>query len=147
MEENTQPGPTIKDFEDLAQQLLDIRTQIQTLDIEYKKLGEEESQIEAKLTALLDAAEITSYRAKAGTVISSSVQSVSVPKGEEKQKFFSYLKEAGIYDEVVSVNSQWLNGYYKKEMEAARERGDHFFELPGLGVPFTKTRLSFRKAK
>lgn len=147
MEETQTTGPTIKDFEDLAQQLLEVRDKIDALNVEFKKLGEEELAIETKLTALLDAAEITSYKAKAGTVISSTVQSVSVPKGEEKQKFFSYLKEVGIYDEVVSVNSQWLNGYYKKEMEAARERDDVFFEIPGLGVPFTKTRLSFRKAK
>jgi hypothetical protein len=147
MEENQNQGPTIKDFEELAQQLADVREKIDLLNIEYKKLGEEEAALEAKIIALLDAAEITSYKAKAGTIISSSMQSVSVPKGESKQSFFNYLKEAGIYDEVVTVNSQWLNGYYKKEMEAAREREDVFFTIPGLENPFTKTRLSFRKAK
>lgn len=146
--EQTITGPvTIQQLEDKARELREVNEEYDKLKIEMDKLNEKEAKVQRELMGLLEAAEITSYKSKYGQIIMSTLSSVSIPSGDEKQRFFEYLKEQGIYDEVVSVNSRWLNSYYKKEKEAADARGDIFFKIPGLGEPFQKTRLSFKKGR
>lgn len=147
MDQQINKDPTIKDFEEKIEQLENIRNEQAQLKVTMDKLAATEQEIEESLSALMLDAEISSYRGKAGTVSISTRQSVALPKGQDKEIFFQYLKDIGIYEEVISVNSAWLNSFYKKEMEAAREKQDPFYVIPGLGVPFSKQILSFRKAK
>lgn len=142
-------GPvTIEQLEEKAAELRELHDRYDLLKIDMEKLNEKEEKIQRELMGLLEAAEITSYKSKSGLVVMSTLTSVAVPKDKgSKEQFFNYLKEKGIYDEVVNVNSKWLNSYYKKENESAAERGELFFSIPGIGQPFQKSRLSFRKVK
>ena len=47
----------------------------------------------------------------------------------EKQKFFKYLREKNIYDEMISVNSNKLNAWARSEEEGSPELD---FQIPGL---------------
>lgn len=145
MEENKQ-SHSVEDFETTCRQLLELRDSYDFKKNELKRVDEQIMEVERKLQAMLEAEDKTKYVSEVGTVYTSVHESVAVPKGEARAAFFSYLKEQGIYDEVVTVNSQWLNGYFRKEKEAAIEKGDILFQIPGLENPHAQVRLSFRKA-
>jgi hypothetical protein len=117
----------------------------------------EASRIKRGITSELELAENTmieflqkndlkNYRAPAGLCTVTFLNSVKTPKTPEaKQAFYAFLKEKGHYDELVSVNSQKLNSFYKEQFELARERGDTDFEIPGLTEVTTITNLSFKR--
>jgi hypothetical protein len=46
---------------------------------------------------------------------------------------------------MISVNSQTLNSFAKKELEAAKETGDIDFKIPGLGEPTLTEMIALRR--
>lgn len=61
---------------------------------------------------------------------------VSMPKEPgAREQFFEYLKTKGLFEDLVSINHNTLNSFFKQEMEAAQESGDLGFAIPGLGEP------------
>lgn len=148
MEQENTPttGGTIKFIEEKCQELKSLYDDHDMLKAQLSSLNETIANKEKEIETFLQTEDLTSYKSKMGTVYMITRSSVSVPKGEAKQAFFGYLKEQGIYDEVVTVNSQWLNGFYKKEIEAATERGELVAEIPGIESPKLSTTLGFRKA-
>ena len=138
---------TVKEFEAVAKGILEKRKIIDGLKAQIKVHDEELGELEAKAQAMLETSEKDKYVSEFGTMYLSYYTSVTVPKEiEDKHKLFEYLREKELFDEVVTVNSQWLNGYYKREDEAARESGELFMGIPGVGMPKTTPRLGFRKA-
>lgn len=76
--------------------------------------------------------------------------SFRVPKDEEnKKKFFEWLKAQGLYDAMITVNSQTLNGLLKEKEAAFYEEGGIAFEVPGIemgaGRPVPKGELNSKK--
>ena len=53
----------------------------------------------------------------------------------EGDQFFAYLKDRGLFDSVITVNSQTLNKLYRTELEAAFGRGEIDFQFPGIEPP------------
>jgi hypothetical protein len=65
-----------------------------------------------------------------------------VPKDlESKKMFFAYLENKGVFDELISVNSNTLNSWAQAEIDAAEEAGNFDFQLPGLEK--SEPRVSF----
>jgi hypothetical protein len=120
--------------------------ELDKLDAERKILNEEYSKLEHEVIAYLQAFNKERYSAHFGTVSVVNRFSYKVPKTPEaREKFFNYLKEKGDYDALISVNSQTLNAYCKTELEAAVERGDSDFTVPGLDEPTLFQRAQIRK--
>lgn len=138
---------SVADFENVAKEILEKRTIIEGLKAQQKIHQEKLDELEAKAQSMLETSEKDKYVSNFGTLYLSYFTSVSVPKDlDSKKEFFAYLKEQNLFDEVVTVNSQWLNGFYRREDEAAREKGDLFLGFPGIGMAKTTPRLGFRKA-
>jgi hypothetical protein len=135
----------VEDFEKVCENISLLRAEIAAKKADVAKVQEYLDKEEKKAMTMLEASEKTKYVSEHGTIYTAVYDSISVPKGDSKQEFFSYLKDVGIYDEVVTVNSQWLNGWYRKEKEAAIENGDILFTIPGINNPVSSVRLSFRK--
>lgn len=129
--------------------------------IELKKLGAEsdeykrlKTEVDTKYTVLeneiremLEADGENSFKCEEGTIYLSFIDQVSMPKDPiQKEAFYNYLREKGLYDEMISVNSQKLNGFYRKEAEAAKDAGDILFSMPGIEQIHTVTRIGFRKS-
>ena len=137
---------TIKDFESVCEAIANKRLEVDAKKIELSAINSQLEELEAKAQAMLETNEIDSYKSAHGTVYLSTYESVKMPQDlEAKEQFFSWLKSKGLYDEMVSVNSQKLNGLYRKEKEAEMEKGNMFFTIPGLGEPVVSPRLGFRK--
>jgi chromosome segregation ATPase len=55
---------------------------------------------------------------------------------DDKRQFLAYLKEHGLYEKMVAVNSNSLNALFMAEWEQAKEKGEGMtFSMPGISAP------------
>lgn len=114
---------------------------------EAKVYADEYRALEETMLKVLDACELERFDSEHCTISVASRSSVRVPKTrEDKEAFFSYLRARGVYDDLVTVNSQTLNAYYREEEEKAVAEGAIEFSIPGLSATPYQT-LQVRKRK
>lgn len=110
-------------------------------------------EVETKIQAHMEQSELEKFNVKGyGTFSLQSNFSVKVPGSEEhRAAFFAYLKELGIFDSMITVNSNTLNAWYKQELQTlaakaeAGEDVDPDFKIPGIEDPKDYNTLKFRK--
>ena len=138
---------TIEEMNLLAELILTLRKEEDEANRIKKDITAKLEKAENEMLLALQGNDMTSYRSPSGLCSVSFRTSVRTPKTlEEKEAFYSFLKEKGYYDDLISVNSQKLNGFYKEQMELAKERGDEDFEIPGIKEVTMTPNLSFRRA-
>jgi hypothetical protein len=113
-------------------------------------LFEELSFAKQRVIEMLERSGRTVYIAEGlGRVKLTYEMSVQTPKTpEEKKSFFAWLAdEMGqeTADAYLSVNSQSLNSLYNDLSEQYARRGE-VLQVPGLGAPIARTKLSVTKA-
>lgn len=109
---------------------------------ELDKLEEQMGQM------LLDLGQ-DSFRTPFGTMILTTRKSFKTPKDEEsREQFFGKLKEMGVFDSMISVNSQTMNAFLKAEYENAEARGEDMvtYKFAGIEPPTISVTASLRKA-
>ena len=90
----------------------------------------------------------TKFTAHGFTFYLHTESSVQTPKTtEEKEKFFMWLEEQGIFYEFASINSQSLNKLYRDKAEEAEKMGVLDYRIPGIGEPTTYVDLRMRRGK
>lgn len=137
---------TIEELENKAKELADLKGRKDIIKLDLKVIDDALEKLENEYLALLQEAEIASYKSKHGTITICNRFSVKFPKElDQRESFAKWAKEQGIYEELFTVNSQTLNSLYKKEKELAEEKGELFFRLPGIDDPTIMTYLSVRK--
>lgn len=110
-------------------------------------------EVQSKIQAHMEQSELEKFIVKGyGTFSVQSNFSVKVPGTEEhREAFFAYLKERGIFESMITVNSATLNAWYKQELAAiaakaeAGEDVDPDFKIPGIEEPKDFNVLRFRK--
>jgi hypothetical protein len=138
---------TISQLDGLCEQVTAQRAKVDELAAIKAEAQAVLDGLENKLIETLENLGRTSYPCAYGTFGISARTSVKVPATpEDRQKFFDYLKEKGIYEQMITVHSATLNSFYKKEFEIACEEGKDL-DVPGLGQPALSKTLSVRKAK
>jgi len=139
---------TVEELNQLVTDLFELRARKDKLDEELKEMSAQVKSYEGKIIEYLDDLKLESFKGTAGTVSPYQKAAYTVPKTpEEREKFFQYLKDQGIFDSMITVNYNTMNGWAEKEYEAAKERGDIFFSIPGLGAPTITKILSKTKAR
>jgi len=94
-----------------------------------------------KAATMLENLGLDKFHSESGTFSYKYEQSFKVPKDpESKQLLFDWLRERGLYDTAISVNSMTLNSLLKAEEGNAIEEGDLDFKVPGIerGTPVIK---------
>lgn len=127
--------------------------ELKALGKQSEELKRQRSEIEAKysiieneIKEMLEADGENSFKCEEGTIYLSFIEQVKMPSDPtQKEQFYNYLRERGLYDDMISVNSQKLNGFYRKEAEAAKEAGEIIFNMPGIEGVHTVTRIGFRQ--
>lgn len=128
----------------LAEKIKDLRSKESEKAQEKKAITDELESAEGQMLELLTEAGLTSYSSPFGRVGISYRTSVRTPKTQEdKEAFFSYLKEIGQYDLLISINSQSLNSFYKEQLSLAKEQGLDDFIVPGINEVKITPTLSF----
>ena len=139
---------TVSQLEAEIQEAFELRSKYE----EAKNISNQEyEKLEAKqrrIMGMLEKLEMDSYKGKAGTFSYSLVESFKVPKDlEGREKFFAFLKERGVYDTMISVNSRTLNAFAKEELAAAENAGELDFQIPGLEKGDPSPKFVMRKTK
>lgn len=99
------------------------------------------------LKHLMDVLDLgSSYRSKYGTVSVSEVPNYRLPQDDESRaKFFGYLKDKGVYDSMINVNSKTLQSFVKQEIDLAEDEGNFDFLPDGIEETEYRTKFSLRK--
>lgn len=126
---------TVKAFDEMCELLFMKRDAIDAQKDLLKELSADYEALEKKVLSYLSEFGKKKHICKFGTLDSRPREYWKVPKGEGRDAFFSYLKEKGLFDNLITVNSQTMNSFVKAEVEAARESGDINFRVPGLDEP------------
>lgn len=141
-------SPSVKEMNELADKIAQLRDDESAASDVKKKITANLEAAENRMVELLLENNLTSYRAPSGLAGLSFRTSVKTPKTPEQRKaFFDFLKSIGRYDELVSVNSQSLNSFYKEQLELAKEKGQDDIEIPGLTEVTINPNLSFRRSR
>jgi len=139
-------GVTMQEFENLIELAYKLKNEKEALETQAEAIGANLTEAQNKLLAFMEQFEKTSYKSKFGNIIRAQKTSVRVPKDpDSKAAFFKYLDKKGIKDDLLSVNSQTLNSFYKAEKEAAIAAGAEEFSIPGLEAPTVYFQLQMRK--
>ena len=137
---------TVEELKACAEAIFAAKNQKEEIEKELSSVNESIRTLENRCLEYLSALGLESFKSTSGTVTSSQRVAYTVPKTDtDRESFFNYLREKGVFDGLVTVNYQTLNGWAKKEYEAAKEAGDLFFSIPGLGAPTITPVLSNRR--
>lgn len=137
---------TVSDVEQMIEKAFQIRGEIDALKAQMSEKSAELDGFQQKILQFLTEFDKTSYRAGAGMVVKQTKFSVSMPKDPDaKARFFRYIKERNLFEDLVTVHHQTLNSFYNAELEAAKETGDIDFGIPGIDEPKTYEIVAFRK--
>ncbi len=131
----------------MCEDLSSLRTKIKELEDEAKKLSEKKKEIERKLLNHMKETGLNQLKGSFGTVSIVHKKSISQPGSfEDKLQFFEYLKEQGIFEQMVSVNSRTLQSWVGKEIEAKEKEGVLGWLPPGIKEPveYQEVRLTKR---
>lgn len=124
---------TVEELEKSIEELFTLRIEHAKADRLAKDLKNDLTEKQLVLMSKLESLELDSYKGKYGTFSYRMKQGFRVPKDlQSKKMFFSFLEDKGVFDELVSVNSNTLNSWAQAEIEAAEEAGNFDFTLPGL---------------
>lgn len=142
---------TVEGLDKLIQELMQEEDFAESVGDFVKDLNKSIAGKEGRIVAVMEEMGRDDYQSDVATIGFDNRWSVNNPATEEDKKlFYNYLRERGIFEAMVSVNSNTLNAYYKRELAEAEERGEGVtFGLPGIGAPklFKKLRLRRRKGK
>lgn len=129
---------------------------IQAKEVEYEaakevstKLGREVDRLYEEIGKMLLDLGQNSFKTPLGTISLRERTSFKVPKDEESRtEFFEKLKEMGVFDSMITVNSNTLNSFLKAEYESAKARGDDMvtYRFAGVEPPTISVTASLRKA-
>lgn len=135
-------------FKGLCETAWEARAEVDLLEAQLKEKQKRFGDLLAKVQSVMEATGLDKFHvAGYGLIYSVNRFTVTMPKdAASKELFFDYLKSQGAYEGMITVNYQTLNGWYKKELEAALENGVSDFKVPGITeAKYVKT-LSMKKA-
>lgn len=139
---------TVEELNQWASDIFELRAKKDEIEEKLSELNKSLQVKERQVIEALKELNLTTFKASTGTLTQYDKVSYAVPKTpEDRQSFFDYLKEKQVFDGMVTVHHATLNAYVEKEFEAAKDAGDLFFTVPGLGAPTITTILSKTKKK
>jgi hypothetical protein len=148
MEENQdqESQPNNQLLSDTAERLAELKRSIEKAEAAVKVLKGQFTTQSMVMLELLEAHNIDSVKMHGFTFYTQISESVKTPKTlEQKRELFDYLRDKGLFEEMVGVNSQTLNSFYKAMSAQAAELGDLDFRMPGVEEPTPFTELRLRK--
>lgn len=140
---------TIQEVESLVKQLADQRELVENLKRPYSEANAKLEEMEMQMIGVLKEMGKSSYKSEYGTVSSRLEYRYNLPQTPEaRAEYFKFLRDKGVFEQLITVNSNTHNSFCKAEMESAIERDPESaltFRIPGVDEPKQREILSFRK--
>lgn len=131
----------ITEFDKEVDALYALKNEISKKDKDFK---ERKSILLNKLIAM----DKKRYVAKKAQVSVTQKPYFSFPKEPvDRNKFFDYLKERGIFESTISVHATKFNSLCKEIMDEQLLKGELDHGIPGVSEPHMQATLGFRKVK
>ncbi len=97
------------------------------------------------ITTYLQEMKWKNHRTSKGMLILAEKKSWPLPKLEQRTEFFEYLKKEGLFEDMVTVNSNTYNSFLKEQFALAEKEGRSAeFKIPGVGEPSIFHTLRFK---
>ena len=140
---------TVADLDQLVEDIFQQKSKIEEMEAVTSEENKKLQALENKAVLYLEELGRDSYKSPAGSVGIQEKWRFALPKSEEDRvAFFSYLKEKGVFDQLITVNSNTYNSFVSKEWELAKESGEGLsFHIPGVPEPSLFKMLTKRKSK
>lgn len=127
----------------LADDLVDIRTELDQIGEREKELNERKSKIEQQLIEMMVNEEVEKFT-RNGNTFYPTVKTYASIKAEYKEEVFTWMKENGFADLVKEqVNAQSLTSWYKEQTE----EGELPEEISEMLSTYDKTSITVRKGR
>jgi hypothetical protein len=137
--------------EEMNQKVIAIRAKEEEYEASRKistALGYEVDSLYEQIGQMLLDLGQSSFKTPLATVSLKKRRSFKTPKDEvSRNEFFSKLKELGVFEEMITVNSATLNAFLKAEYESAEENGEDMvtYKFAGIDPPTESVTASLRK--
>jgi len=140
---------SLSEFCELQRAFVKLHAEYKAKEKELKDFKDGMEPVNLKIQAIMLSQNLKSMPVDDSLLVLSQQAMVPTPKTkEDKEAFFQWLlqeKGEALYWHYIGVNSMSLNAFYKEEREAAVERQDIDFKIPGVGKEYTTHKLSVRK--
>jgi uncharacterized coiled-coil protein SlyX len=144
-DEEVQTDISTQKLDQLIADYANQRKIVDNVSDELKKQEEKLHKMDAKLIEYLESLGRSSYDSPYGKITRETRFSVKLPQGEDKVKFFEYLKEKKVFEDMVHMNSRTLQTFYRAEMEAHKSVPG--WKVPGCGEPSGQVIVKFKKGE
>lgn len=140
---------TIVQLQQLCDAVLSLRGEVEAKELEVKAMNTRLTNLENKALAYIRDMNLHNFKHAGFSFGIYRRRSWALPKTEDQRTaFFNYLRERGVYDAMVSVNSATYNSFLKEQFELAEKNGESAgFQVPGVGDPSVFEKLSVAKER
>lgn len=136
---------TVQGLDTLVESIFDLQAEIEQIENQITERNKKLGDMKILASKYLEELNRDSYKAPRGTLSRREIMRWSLPATpEDKVKFMDWLREKGVYDQLVTVNSNSMNSFVKGEYDAATDA--MAFKPPGLKDPSIFVTLSVRKS-
>jgi hypothetical protein len=137
---------SVAEIEQRISDLFQLQQDYRDADRKAKDLWNLIKDEQERLATILESHGKSKYVSEHGTVSYKYVSTYKVPKDDDSRAaFFAHLREKGIYDSMITVNSRTLNSWAKAEEAAHPEDID--FQIPGIDKGDPELVVSMTKVK
>lgn len=150
MSEEVPSNPAPVTVEQLDQWVKELREQREKCDVMASELSEQnmkKARLEAQIAVALKELGRDNYQTPEGTFYFMRKWRFNLPpEGVMKTLFIQWLKDRGIAERYLTVNSTSYNSLLNQEREAALREG-RLLDVPGVPAPQMFETVGFRKGK
>lgn len=137
----------LKDFKTFLLQMFEEKKAIKVDKDALTERNKGFSEMKRKALDYLEDHKLKNFDTGVGKIITVTRDNVAI---EDRGLFFAYLKERGLFDDMITINSATLNSFYKDEKIKAKENQDLSFldgGIPGVKEKSSITDISIRGVK
>lgn len=141
---------TVKELDAILEKLKALSVKKEEIAESLSEVNKEIQRLEGQCDKWLEELGRKDYASQDGKVERKETLSVRMPENPlEKEKFWKYLEEQGLFKKYATVQSNSLNKIFKEALKEAEEKGEDpmLFNLPGLPPPVLDRFAKFKAAK
>lgn len=129
---------------EIAKQLMKLEQEKEIIATQLKDKNKEISALEYQIVSLMEAQNLKDFSTPFAKFARKSQPYATI---KDQDAFVKFLKEKGVYDNLVTISAATANTWYKEQLERAKENGDLDFQIDGMEMTSSRVTLSVTQKK